>query len=479
MQIRRDYSQPFFSGNRRSRRRGGARLIFVFGLIAGAALLATITQFNRIQVAAMEALGLAPTETPFPGERAIAAMDAYLAGDTNTAVALFESALKERPHDLDYLYEYGLMLIELGETERALEFGEQAIELNTFDPRGYVLKGRALLWSGDASASIPVLLQGLSVDNEFAPVYANLARAYVSVGNFQEGLANGEKAIALDPAGAETRRSYAYALSSAGAYDEAIAQLEQGIITNPNNVQLYFELAFQYLSRDRDSEAIDLYTYILALQPTNARAMLRLCDAYRKVGQFDRSEEMCQNAVRTDPTFTTAQFRLGMIKYSNRDFTSAQTAFQACAAEYYGCAYRLGLTHYYLSLEAKYREAVAVGPPTLPPPTSDATPVKNEMLEMAMAAIARRRNADSYRNAYTVRFDAYFSAALRTSVGAVTGFASPGADGKRRRGSRRYSFRAESGGAGLSGIPGSSADACPNPDGNAHAAGNSGDHGDR
>jgi tetratricopeptide (TPR) repeat protein len=391
MQIRRDYSQPFFSGGKRSRRRSLGKLFFVLGLLVGGVMIAVTTQFDQIRATAMDVLGTGPTATPFPGERANAAVSAYLNGDTQTAITLFESALAERPDDLDYLYEYGLILIEMDETERAREFGEKAIEINSFDPRGYVLKGRALLWSGDSAAAIPILLQGMTIDDQFSPIYANLARAYVSIGNYRLGLENGEKAVQLDPMGAESRRSYAFALSSAGAYDEAMGQLEQGIIANPSHVQLYFELAFQYLSRDRNDQAITLYEQILTLQPRNARAMLRLCDAYRKIGQFDQGEDMCQSAVRADPTFSTAQFRLGMIKYSNRDFVSAQTAFQACMdndSENYGCAYRLGLTHYYLSLDAKADELDILQVPTIIPPTPEETDMPNEMLEMAMQAIA-------------------------------------------------------------------------------------------
>lgn len=390
MQIRRDYSQPFFSNSKRSRRRSYGKLMFLFGLLIGGGLLFVTTRFDDLEATAIDLMGLSPTATPFPGQLANAALDAFLAGDSLTAVSLFESALKERPDDLEYLYEYGLILIEMGETERALEFGERGIELYTFDPRGYVLSGRALLWSGDSSAAIPILLQGLSIDDQFAATYANLARAYVSVGNFREGLANGEKAVELDPMSAESRRSYAYALSSAGAYDEAMAQLEQGIITNPNHVPLYFELAFQYLSRDRDNAAIELYNQILTRQPRNARAMLRLCDAYRKTGDFNRSEEMCQSAVRADPTFSTAQLRLGMIKYTSRDFVGAQTAFAACVdsdAANLDCAYRLGLTHYYLALQVHQTGLNLLEQPTVPAPTAEGTPVQNEMLEMAMSAI--------------------------------------------------------------------------------------------
>jgi tetratricopeptide (TPR) repeat protein len=390
MQIRRDYSQPFFSG--KPRRRNMGRWAFLAGLFIGLTVLFVGTQFDAIRMTALDLIGMAPTPTPFPGELATNAMNAYLSGDTNTAIAFFERAVSERPEDIDYLYEYGQILIDLEDYERAIAFGDQAIELNLFDPRGYALKAKGLVFSGDSAAAIPVALSGVNVDDQFAPLYAVLARAYVDTGNLSSGIENGERAVQLDPMSADARRSYAYALSATTAYDEAIAQLQQGVIANPRNVQILFELAYQYVARDLDEEALGFYEQILVLQPGNARALLRMCETNRKLGRFETGANYCQEAVNSDPTYSPAQFRLGMIKYTNRDFVGALNAFQACVdneADSLDCYYRLGLTHYYLALQRREEEFAALNVDAVIPTAavSNGTAIPNEMLEMAMEAM--------------------------------------------------------------------------------------------
>lgn len=350
MQIKRDYSQPFFGARRR---RTHGRLLLTLGLLIGGLLALVAWQFDQLQVAALEMVGLAPTATALPSEMAGQAMDFYRAGNTREAARLWEQVVRKRPDTVDYLYEYGQVLIDLDtpDPERALAMAERIIDIAPDDVRGYALKARALVWSGDSASAISTGAIGLSLDPNFAPMHAALARAYTDVARFQDALAHGEKAVELDPLYPDAHRSYAYVLASVRLNDQAIDQLEQAIALNPNQVAPYFELAFQYLSLDRNEEAIATYDRILSLQPRNAKAMLRQCLAFSKVGQFDRAIGYCRDATTNDPTYTAAFQQLGIILYNRLDFSGALDAFQQCVINdptNLECQYRRGLTLYYL-----------------------------------------------------------------------------------------------------------------------------------
>jgi len=357
MQIRRDYSQPFFTSSRRRQRGGGGcalRLILLF-LIVGT-IFAGLTQRDALRGIALNLIGQAATPTASASDWLTQARASQSSGDLPAAAKSYQQAIALRPDSVDLMSEYGLLLIDLERYEEVVEWGEQAIATDGFDPRGYALKARGLVWQGNGSAAIPVALSGLNVDRQYAPLYAMLGRAYTLTGNLAAGLENAEIAVDLDSQNADARRAYAYALNSSAAYDEATEQLEIAVALAPSNVSVGMELAFQYLALNRDQEAIDLYTSVLRVQPRNARAMLRLCRAYRKIGQFNESMAQCEDAVRADPTYTVAQLQLGMMRYSEpyRDFRGAQAPFEACV-QYdptnIECLYRLGLTHYYLYLQ--------------------------------------------------------------------------------------------------------------------------------
>ncbi|HYO88249.1 MAG TPA: tetratricopeptide repeat protein, partial [Candidatus Limnocylindrales bacterium] len=249
MQIHRDYREPFFSNRRKRRHRW--RWIALYVLLLGGFLFFVDSRFNEIQHMTLEAIGMAPEPTPFASELATNAMERFLAGNLLDAADLLRRAVAQQPQNVDYLYEYGRLLLELGQDvpsyyTEAVEIGDRAINANPNDPRGYALKTRALDLSGDSANAIPVGQAGLNVDRSFAPLYAALSSAYRAIDRYDTALENAERAIDLDPLDPSSRRIYAYALTWVGRYDDAIDQLEQAVQLNPNLAGPYFELAGLY-----------------------------------------------------------------------------------------------------------------------------------------------------------------------------------------------------------------------------------------
>ena len=121
------------------------------------------------------------------------------------------------------------------------------------------------------------------------PAYAALARAYVDTQRWADGLEAAERGLSIDDSDADLIRAYAYALQSVGSYNDAETYLQRAMQLRPTYLPIHFELGGLYLARDDDESAIDIYNRILSLEPRNARAMLRLCLAYRKVGEFARA----------------------------------------------------------------------------------------------------------------------------------------------------------------------------------------------
>lgn len=369
MQIRRDYSQPFFSGRRR--RRGMWRWLLLYALLVGGFLFFVDSQFSRLQSMALEMVGQAPPPTPFASELATRGMELYMAGNLLEAANFFQQSVIQQPNNVDYLYEYGRILLELGGENAtyytdAIAIGDQAINANPNDPRGYAIKTRALDLSGQPEQAVPVGQLGLNIDPNFAPLHAALSSAYLRIDRYDVALNEAERAIDLDPNDPSSRRIYSYALTWVGRSDEAIEQLRQALSLNPNMAGPYFELAAQYraqaqraedtaLAQERYAEAIALYEEVLAMQPENARAYLRLCDAYFEARENQRAEDYCVEAVTINPQYSAAWASLGQTQYSQRNYEGAIESFDMCiqtaANNDYDirCAYIRGLAHYYLA----------------------------------------------------------------------------------------------------------------------------------
>ena len=350
--IKRDHSKPFFS----SRRRGlsGIPLLLLVLLTIGSSLgliLATLTNYDRMQFAALDLLGIAPTPTAFASQHAQVGIELYNKGKVRDALGAFERALEQRPDDVDYLYEYGRILIELDEYDLAAPIGDRAIAAAPDDVRGYALKARALMWS-DPGNAIPLAVSGLDIDPGFAPLHAALAIAYTNIGRFDEGLSRGNRAIQLDPLDSFAHRAYSIPLIFTGRNSQAIETLEQAVAINPNLPGPYFELAAQYRAIDVPEMAVGIYRRVLELEPDNAKAYLRLCETFAAVGEFQEGSRYCEQALAINSQYASAWRMLGQTQYSRRNYEGAIESFENCVE--YGsseveCFYLRGWAHYFLA----------------------------------------------------------------------------------------------------------------------------------
>lgn len=348
MQIKRDYSRPFF----RDPKGHPVRNMLIAALLGALLGLGILSQRPIVEQAVDVLTGAQPTPTPLPAELAMRAGRLVQAGDLAAAETLLAAAVAERPENTAYLYEYGALLIELERYDEAFDLGTQIIDLNPRDARGFALEASSLVWQGQAAAAVPIALSGLELDPRFASLHAALTRAYVDMSRWDEGLDMGERGLSMNPNDANLARAYAYALQSVGAYEDAMSYLERSMELRPTYLPTQFELAGLYLSRDRDQDAIDLYDRILSIEPRHARALLRQCLAYRKVGQFARALGFCEDSAASDGSAPETLFQLGQLYYRERRFEESRDAFQQCVdhdSGAYGlsCLYRLALSHYY------------------------------------------------------------------------------------------------------------------------------------
>ncbi|MEL6310190.1 MAG: tetratricopeptide repeat protein [Chloroflexota bacterium] len=326
--IDRSYDKPFFN---RRRNTGRIYVILFLLMLIFTVPAAIFWQADTITMTAMEQLGVAPTPTPFAGERAIIAEDLYAQGDIESAALNYSLAVAQQPQNITYKYEYGLILIELDRNDEALQLGEEIIELAPDDPRGYALKAQSIAWT-NPTVAIPAAVEGREVDNNFAPLWAALAVSYTSISRYTEALRAGDFAVALDPLDPVARRSYSLPLIYTGNYSEAIRQLEQAIAINPSLVGPYFELASLYRNPqiNQPEVAISIYLEILEIEPDNERAYLRLCETNAAAGLFQEAEIFCDTALDLDPAYTSAHRMRGQLRYSRRNYEGAIESFQMC-----------------------------------------------------------------------------------------------------------------------------------------------------
>jgi tetratricopeptide (TPR) repeat protein len=345
--IQRNYNKPFFS-----KRRATWRIYFV-GFISALIItipLVVMAQFQPIQLATLDVIGMAPTATPFASDYAQQAQELFLKGDIAGAERYYRLAVQLQPENINYLYEYGKVLLEQNRYPEAEELGKRAIEIAPDDPRGYALTANALVWT-DAASAIPYAISGIEVRSDYAPLNSALAIAYTNIGRYQEALQRGDLATRIDPMDANARRAFSYPLIYTGQYNLAVEQLEQAIAINPNITSPYFELASLYRRLNQDEMAVAIFERLIELDPNNAKAYLRKCETYAAAGLFQEGEPYCEKALDLDPQYADAYRMQGQLRYSRRNYEGSIESFNTCislGSDAIECYYIRGLAHYFL-----------------------------------------------------------------------------------------------------------------------------------
>ncbi len=347
MYIRRDRSNLHFGKMQRRRPR---RWLFLLLLVIGI-MAVVVWQFDRIAGQVATLLGDPPTPTTAAPVLAQAAYLDYINGDLQASADGFAAAVAIQPADANMWYEYGHVLLLLGENETALAAADQIASLDPADARSPGLQTMALYQSDRLDEALAVGLVQMENGSTFSLTYAALAWVYADLGRWEQAVEVAEQAVTLDPNSVDAYRAYAYALSWVGAREQAAQALEAAIELQPTLDFLYFELALTYRALQQVTDAIYAYEAVLALNPNHTRALLRLCETYYGLREPARAQNYCEQALTIDPSYTPAWRAAGQVYYMQSDFQRAVDAYEQCIAlgsDDIFCWYQRGLAYYYL-----------------------------------------------------------------------------------------------------------------------------------
>jgi adenylate cyclase len=106
--------------------------------------------------------------------------------------------------------------------------------------------------------AIELLQKALSMDDTDGRIHGQLGQLYTMKREYDKGIAEGERAVALDPGGATVNFYYAWSLNFAGRSEEAIPLLQRAIRLDPlGNSSYYHQLGNAFLLLPQNSVGSD------------------------------------------------------------------------------------------------------------------------------------------------------------------------------------------------------------------------------
>jgi len=192
---------------------------------------------------------------------------------------------------------------------------EEAISICPENPVGYALLGQVYMQDviiGNTKSPRETLGKGeelekkaLAMDDSLPIAHFLLTGFYLARRDYDDAMAEGERAVALDPGGSGAYFQYGAALLFACRAEEAIPMFQKAIRLNPNAEA--YNLAFfgnALRMAGRFEEAVSEYKKVLQRAPDLIMAHLGLVVAYSMMGREKEAHAEAEEVLRINPKFS-------------------------------------------------------------------------------------------------------------------------------------------------------------------------------
>jgi tetratricopeptide (TPR) repeat protein len=162
-----------------------------------------------------------------------------------------------------------------------------------------------------------------------ATVYNNRGVAYYNQGKFDLAIADYNKAIELNPKGAEAYNNRGNAYSKQGNLQQAIADYNKAIELNPKGAEVYNNRGIVYYNQGKFDLAIADYNKAIELNKFYPEAYFNRGLAYNKQDKFDQAIRDFDEAIRLNPALIEVYESRGDDHLASGNFEKAIEDFEA------------------------------------------------------------------------------------------------------------------------------------------------------
>jgi tetratricopeptide (TPR) repeat protein len=170
-------------------------------------------------------------------------------------------------------------------------------------------------WLGSTSSpresvekAIELVQKALALDDTLAEAHGFLGYLYTQKREYEKGIAQGERAVALNPGDPNVLVYYAMSLNFAGRSEEAITLLQKGIRLNPvgsdYNYLSNHQLGNALMYTGRYEEAVSAYKKVIQRTPNYIYAHLMLAATYSEMGLEKEARAEVAEVLRINPKFS-------------------------------------------------------------------------------------------------------------------------------------------------------------------------------
>jgi adenylate cyclase len=198
---------------------------------------------------------------------------------------------------------------------KARHIAEEIVAKWPENPRGYTYLGWSYLADLAMFFTMPpqkslekatgLAQKAVAMDDSDSNIHSLLSNLYSVKGDYDKAIAEGERAVALDPNGSIANYNYAYSLLFADRPREAIPGFEKAIRLNPlGNSLLFNMLGLAYVLTGQFEEAVSSLKQAIQRSPDNYLPHMNLAVTYIAMGREKEARAEAAEVLRINPKFS-------------------------------------------------------------------------------------------------------------------------------------------------------------------------------
>lgn len=220
-----------------------------------------------------------------------------IAGDTITALADFDKAIRINPDDEDVQEALGQMLYELKRYDEADNAYRRIIAINPTSVMGYMGLGRDAYALGNYEEAIRQYDNVIKMYDDYSSGYAFRAESYLKLGKYLEAINDITKSLSID----NDAKAHHYLFEFPdNQITLVVTKLKGMAVKNPHDAEWWYYIGQLYNSKKMYSEAIEAVrkAYDIDAHPV---FLEMIADCCRELGDFPHALEAISQAQQMRP----------------------------------------------------------------------------------------------------------------------------------------------------------------------------------
>lgn len=240
------------------------------------------------------------------------------------AESFYRQALGQNPELPDAIHLIGVIRLQTGNHEEAVQYISKAISLNDSQAVYHSNLGAALLAMGKKDEAMGSFTRAIRLDPDNADAHLNMARVHGERGENSEAAARFRKLIALKPEHPSVHRELGHALLALGDAAGAAEAFREAVRLNPADTDAVFNFGAMLKETGDLDGAEEALREALRLDPDDLRSQLFLGAALFERGAHDEAQRWFQKALESKPDFAEALLGLGAALWLKKDPEAAE-----------------------------------------------------------------------------------------------------------------------------------------------------------